>query len=55
MYKYMDIRKRALGLDELHMYDVYTPIVKEVDFNIPYEEGVELIKKKLYRLLKKNI
>lgn len=47
MYKYMDIRKRALGLDELHMYDVYTPIVKEVDFNIPYEEGVELIKKAL--------
>ena len=47
MYKYMEIRKRALGVEELHMYDLYTPIVKNVDFKIPYEEGVELIKKGL--------
>ncbi|NLV87778.1 MAG: oligoendopeptidase F [Tissierellia bacterium] len=47
MYKYMSIRKRALEVDELHMYDLYTPIVKDVDFNIPYEEGVEIIKKAL--------
>jgi len=47
MYKYMAIRKRALKVDELHMYDLYTPIVKDVDFNIPYEEAVEIIKKAL--------
>ena len=47
MYKYMSIRKRALEVDELHMYDLYTPIVKDVDFNIPYEEGVEIIKRLL--------
>lgn len=47
MYKYMEIRKRALGVEELHMYDLYTPIVKDVDFKIPYAEGVELIKKGL--------
>lgn len=47
MYKYMDIRKRALNLDELHMYDLYVPIVKDVDFNIPYDKGVEIIKKAL--------
>lgn len=47
MHKYMDIRKRALGVEELHMYDLYTPIVKDVDFKIPYEEGVELVKKSL--------
>lgn len=47
MYKYMEIRKRALGVDELHMYDIYTPMVKDVDFDIPYEEGVEIIKKGL--------
>lgn len=47
MYKYMDIRKRALGVEELHMYDLYTPIVKDVDINIPYEEGKELIVKGL--------
>ncbi|WP_235601320.1 M3 family metallopeptidase [Tissierella sp. P1] len=45
MYKYMAIRKRALGVEELHMYDLYTPIVKDVDLKIPYEEGVELVKK----------
>ena len=50
MYKYMDIRKRALGVEELHMYDLYTPIVKDVDFKIPYEEGVELVKKALVPL-----
>lgn len=43
MYKYMDIRKRALGLDELHMYDLYTPIVKDVDIKIPYEEGKKIV------------
>ena len=47
MYKYMEIRKRALGVEELHMYDLYTPIVKDVDFKIPYKEGIEIIKKGL--------
>jgi oligoendopeptidase F len=47
MYKYMEIRKRALGMEELHMYDLYTPIVKDVDFKIPYKEGIEIIKKGL--------
>ncbi|HZJ99980.1 MAG TPA: oligoendopeptidase F [Tissierellaceae bacterium] len=47
MYKYMDIRKRALALDELHMYDIYTPMVQDVDFKIPYEEAKDLIKKGL--------
>ncbi|WP_353097785.1 oligoendopeptidase F [Tissierella praeacuta] len=47
MYKYMEIRKRALGVKELHMYDLYTPIVKDVDLKIPYEEGVEIVKKAL--------
>lgn len=55
MYKYMDIRKRALGLDELHMYDIYTPMVKDIDFNIDYIEGVELIKKALSPLKEEYI
>src|SRR5699024_1494030 len=42
MYKYMDIRKRALGVEELHMYDLYTPIVKDVDLKISYQEGIGL-------------
>ncbi len=50
MYKYMEIRKRALGVEELHMYDLYTPIVQDVDFKIPYEEGKEIIIKALHPL-----
>ncbi|MBZ2174115.1 oligoendopeptidase F [Schnuerera sp. xch1] len=50
MYKYMKIRKRALGLDKLHMYDLYTPIVKDVDFNISYDEGRDIIIKALQPL-----
>ncbi|GAA3329586.1 hypothetical protein GCM10020331_078250 [Ectobacillus funiculus] len=29
LHRYIEIRKRALELDELHMYDLYTPLVKE--------------------------
>ncbi len=47
MYKYMDIRKRALGVDELHMYDLYTPIVKNVDMKISFEEGRDTVKQAL--------
>lgn len=39
MYKYVRLRKKLLGVDELHMYDLYTPIVADVDAKIPYEEA----------------
>lgn len=39
MYRYVRLRKRALGLDELHMYDVYTPIVQDVAEEISYEQA----------------
>lgn len=55
MYKYMEIRKRALGVEELHMYDIYTPMVKDVDFDIEYEEGLDLIKKGLAPLGKEYL
>ena len=41
--KYMELRKRVLGLDELHMYDLYTPIVPSLDVKVPYAEGVEKV------------
>lgn len=50
MYKYMDVRKKVLGVEELHMYDIYTPIVSDVDFKFSYDEGVEVIKKALQPL-----
>ena len=55
MYKYMDIRKRALKLDNLHMYDIYTPIVKDVDIKVPYDESQTIIKEGLKPLGKAYI
>lgn len=39
--EYMHLRKKILGLDDLHFYDTYVPIVKDVDFSMTYEEAVE--------------
>lgn len=47
MHKYMELRKKALGVDALHMYDVYTPIVKNVDMKVPYEKATETVLKAL--------
>lgn len=37
--RYLKLRKKALKLEELHMYDLYVPIVEEFDKKIPYEEA----------------
>ncbi|MED0677179.1 oligoendopeptidase F [Aneurinibacillus thermoaerophilus] len=47
MHRYVSLRKKLLGVDELHMYDLYVPMVKEVKMNIPYEEAVRLVKEGL--------
>lgn len=39
MYKYVKLRKKLLGVDELHAYDLYTPIVSDVDVKIPFEQA----------------
>ncbi|GAA3732295.1 oligoendopeptidase F [Salinicoccus jeotgali] len=41
LHRYTELRKQLLGLDTLKMYDVYTPMVKDVDFKIEYEEAKE--------------
>lgn len=50
MHRYISLRKKLLGVDELHMYDLYVPIVPEVDMKIPYDQAVETIKKALHPL-----
>lgn len=47
MYDYVALRKERLGLDELHFYDLYVPIVEDVDMEFTYEEACELILKAL--------
>lgn len=41
MYHYVALRKKLMGLDELHMYDVYTPIVADAAEKITFEEAKE--------------
>ncbi len=43
MYRYVALRKKLLGVDELHMYDVYTPIVADAASEIPYSEAKETV------------
>ena len=42
MHRYMRLRKRVLGVDELHFYDLYTSIVPDQDFEIGYDEAKQL-------------
>lgn len=44
MHRYVKLRKKALGLEELHMYDVYAPMVSDFKMEIPYEEAKEIVK-----------
>ncbi len=41
LHRYLHLRKRLLGLEELHYYDLYAPIVKDLDLNYNYEEACE--------------
>lgn len=45
--RYITLRKKVLGLEDLHIYDVYVPLVPEVDDNIAYEEAKETVRKGL--------
>ena len=40
---YLSLRKKALGLDELHMYDLYVPIVDGFDMKLSYEQAFDLV------------
>ncbi|MBY7143115.1 oligoendopeptidase F [Virgibacillus sp. NKC19-3] len=43
LHRYAALRKKVLELDELHMYDMYTPLVKDVDMKIPYEKAQQYV------------
>ena len=50
MYRYVALRKKMLGVDELHMYDVYTPIVADAAEEIPFEQAKETVLEALHVL-----
>lgn len=41
--KYIELKKKFLGLDEIHMYDLYVPLTDKYDIKIPYEEAQDII------------
>ena len=47
MHRYVSLRKKCLGLEELHMYDVYTPMIPDMAKKIPFEEAKETVLKAL--------
>lgn len=47
MQRYLKLRREVLGLDELHMYDLYCPMVEDVTYRILFEDCKVLVKKAL--------
>jgi oligoendopeptidase F len=45
--RYLALRKKVLGLEDLHMYDLYVPIVAEVEYKVPFEQAKETVAKAL--------
>ncbi|MGM9594049.1 MAG: oligoendopeptidase F [Candidatus Onthomonas sp.] len=43
LHRYTALRKKLLGVDELHFYDLYTPIVGDVEMKIPFGEAKETV------------
>lgn len=50
LHRYVTLRKKLLGVDELHMYDLYTPMVEDMDEKIPYDKAQEMVKEALVPL-----
>ncbi len=43
MHRYVRLRKKLLGVEELHFYDIYTPLVQDVDRRIPFAEAKQTV------------
>ena len=50
LHRYVALKKKALKLDEIHMYDLYTPLVSDVKLTMPYEEGLKAVRTSLQPL-----
>lgn len=43
LHRYMKLRKSVLGVEQLHMYDLYVPMVPQIDKKIPFEQAKEMV------------
>lgn len=44
LHRYASLRKKLLGVEELHMYDLYVPMVAEADRHYTFEEAKDIVK-----------
>lgn len=47
LHRYMELRKKLMGVDELQMYDLFAPLVEEYKWDITYEEAKQMTKEGL--------
>lgn len=47
MHRYISLRKKLLGLEEQHMYDIYIPLVENADIKMSYDDAYDLVIKGL--------
>jgi len=47
MHRYMELRKKLLKVDELHMYDLFAPLVEEYKMDVTYEQAQAIVKESL--------
>ncbi len=47
MHRYMALRKKMMGLDEMHIYDIFPPLVENADLRLSYEDAYETVIKGL--------
>ncbi len=47
MRDYLELRKKCLKMDEIDMFDLYVPMIDDVEYPMPFEEGKKLVKKAL--------
>ena len=50
MHRYVSLRKKLLGVDELHFYDVYAPLLPDSEQDIPFAEAKQMVYDALYPL-----
>ena len=43
LHRYYELRRRVLGLDRLHAYDTYVPLVAEIETNVSFDEAIEKV------------
>lgn len=55
LHRYVSLKKRLLGLEEIHMYDLYVPVVNTPNDKIEYEDAIEMVQKGLEPLGKEYI